>query len=194
MADPRWRTVPDQLWDRDDLDTTFASLKSVYLNPKLNVRVIYIQRSAEILPSVLFDPRSFTENLFLSKLLLIPLNYFIIFVKNIQRNMNKWGEKGVGAGQKKSPSFTKRTREINQRHGRANNCYIYIYMKNRWKRLHIFGKSSFLDLEPLTMIRVTSHLYWCLNLEVFVDVWLSQDKSIVEFSIVYKKNECFDMA
>ena len=25
-----------QLWDRADLDTTFASLKSVYLNPKSN--------------------------------------------------------------------------------------------------------------------------------------------------------------
>ena len=29
-------------WDRADLDTTFASLKSVYLNPKSNVRVGYI--------------------------------------------------------------------------------------------------------------------------------------------------------
>ena len=31
-----------QLWDRADLDTTFASLKSVYLNPKSIVRVGYI--------------------------------------------------------------------------------------------------------------------------------------------------------
>ena len=31
-----------QLWDRDDLDTTFASFKSVYLNPKSNVRAGYI--------------------------------------------------------------------------------------------------------------------------------------------------------
>ena len=30
-----------QLWDRPDLDTTFASLKSVYLIPKSNVRVGY---------------------------------------------------------------------------------------------------------------------------------------------------------
>ena len=29
-------------WDRADLDTTFASLKSVYLNPKSNVRVGHI--------------------------------------------------------------------------------------------------------------------------------------------------------
>ena len=28
-----------QLWDRGDLDTTFASLKSVYLNLKSNLRV-----------------------------------------------------------------------------------------------------------------------------------------------------------
>ena len=31
-----------QLWDRTGLDTTFPSLKSVYLNPKSNVRVRYI--------------------------------------------------------------------------------------------------------------------------------------------------------
>ena len=31
-----------QLWDRADLDTSFASLKSVHLNLKLNVRVGYI--------------------------------------------------------------------------------------------------------------------------------------------------------
>ena len=31
-----------QLWDRAGLDTTFASLKSVYLNPKSNLRVRYI--------------------------------------------------------------------------------------------------------------------------------------------------------
>ena len=30
-----------QLWDRADLDTTFASLKNVSLNPKSNVRVGY---------------------------------------------------------------------------------------------------------------------------------------------------------
>ena len=32
----------NQLSDRADLDTTFESLKSFYLNPKLNLRVRYI--------------------------------------------------------------------------------------------------------------------------------------------------------
>ena len=31
-----------QLWDPADLDTTFVSLKRVYLNPKSNERVGYI--------------------------------------------------------------------------------------------------------------------------------------------------------
>ena len=65
---------------RADLDTTFASLKSVYLNPKSNVRVEYSQKSASILPSVSFDHRSFAENLFLSKLLHILLYYSIILI------------------------------------------------------------------------------------------------------------------
>ena len=68
-----------QLCDCADLDTTFASLKSIYLNPKSNLCIAYIQKTASILPSVSFNPQSFTENLFLSKLLLILLHYFIIF-------------------------------------------------------------------------------------------------------------------
>ena len=31
-----------RLWNRADLDTTFATLKSVYLNPKSKVLVRYI--------------------------------------------------------------------------------------------------------------------------------------------------------
>ena len=44
------------------------------------------------------------------------------------------------------------------------SCYF-----GKWRRLHV------------------SHLYWSSNLEVFVDVWLSLEKSIGEFSMVYKK-------
>ena len=36
-----------QLRERADLDTSFASLKSVYLNLELNVRVRYIKKSAQ---------------------------------------------------------------------------------------------------------------------------------------------------
>ena len=76
-------------------------------------------------------------------------------VKNsIQRNINRRGEKRVGAGQEKSLSFTKITKEMNQLHWPANNRYMYL--ENRWKRLHMFGKSSFLDLEPSTMIHAVS--------------------------------------
>ena len=31
-----------------------------------------------------------------------------------------------------------------------------MYLENRWKKLHMFGKSSFLDLEPSTMIHADS--------------------------------------
>ena len=39
-----WSTLKghSQLLDRTDLDTTFVSLKSVYLNPKSNERIGYI--------------------------------------------------------------------------------------------------------------------------------------------------------
>ena len=82
-----------------------------------------------------------------------------------------------------------------------------INLENQWKRSHIFGKSSFLDREPSTMIpefmqslptdlrallsefleQATPMIYWCSNSEIFVDVWLSLEKSVGEFSMVYKK-------
>ena len=68
--------VCSQLWDRADMDTSLASLKSVYLNPKSNVCVRYIKKSVSILPSVSLNLQSFTENLFLSQL------WFITEVKN----------------------------------------------------------------------------------------------------------------
>ena len=34
-----------------------------------------------------------------------------------------------------------------------------MYLENRWKRLHMFGKSSFLDLDPLTMIHADPVLF-----------------------------------
>ena len=82
---------------------------------------MYVSDTSRNLPSVSFNPRSFTGNSFLSKLLLILLHYL---VKNsIQRNMNRRGEKHIGAGREKSPSFTKITRETNKKQWRANNRY-----------------------------------------------------------------------
>ena len=39
----------------------------------------------------------------------------------------------------------------------------------------------------LCRLRVISHLYWRSNSRVFINVWLSLDKSIGEFPTVYKK-------
>ena len=46
----------------------------------------------------------------------------------------------------------------------------------------MFGKSSFLDLEPLTMIHADS-----VSLLTSTDdqIWLSLDKFIAEFAIIY---------
>ena len=41
--------------------------------------------------------------------------------------MNRREGKCEGAGQKKSPALAKITREINQRHWKANHQYIYIW-------------------------------------------------------------------
>ena len=44
----------------------------------------------------------------------MTLFYHIWFKNTIQRNMNRRGEKRVGAGREKSPSFAKITKEMNQ--------------------------------------------------------------------------------
>ena len=62
---------------------------------------------------------------------------------------------------------------------------IYIWKVNGKGYIHrIFGKSSLLDLEPSKVINFS--LLLIFQSEVFVDVWLSLDKSIGEFSMVYK--------
>ena len=78
--------------------------------------------------------------------------------------MNRRGEKRVGAGREKSPSFTKITGEMNQKHWRANNRYIHL--ENRFKILHIFGKSSFPDREPSTMIQISCNFSPLLMFEL----------------------------
>ena len=65
-----------QLWDRADLDTSERLPR-----PEINARVGYIKKSSSILPSVSFDLSYFTENLFLSILLLILLcSFFLSYI------------------------------------------------------------------------------------------------------------------
>ena len=49
-----------------------------------------------------------------------------------------------------------------------------MYLENRWKRLHLFGKSSFLDLEPSTMIHADS-----------VSFLTSTDDQIQKYSLMF---------
>ena len=101
-------------------------------------------------------------------------NILSYLVKNcIQRNMNRRGEKRVGAVREISPSFAKITRErISNIGEQIIAIYIwkidgkgYIYLENQ--------AFSSLNLWQWFRLRAISHLYWCSNSEVFVDVWLS---------------------
>ena len=69
-----------------------------------------------------------------------------------------------------------------------------MYLENRWKRLTMFGKSSFLDLEPSTMIHVDSVSFLMITSIddriqkyslIFGFFW---NKSIGKFSMVYKES------
>ena len=123
-----------QLWGRAHLDTTFVSLKSVYLNPKSEMYTSNTSRnpfqSCLVFHSILdrLQKTSFWANVNLSYDII--LSYLV--KNNIQRNMNRIGEKCVGAGREKWPSLTKIAKEMNQYHRRPNNRYIYF--ESRWKR------------------------------------------------------------
>ena len=82
-------------------------------------------------PSLIsFDPHSFTENLFFSKLLILS-NYFIEFgLTQYPKELERRGEKCVGTGQEKLPSFTKITEEMSQLYAEE---VIIIYRKSMEK-------------------------------------------------------------
>ena len=50
-----------------------------------------------------------------------------------------------------------------------------------------FENQAFTTVNLSFILQAISHLYWRSNSEVLVDVWLSLEKSIGEFSMVYKK-------
>ena len=78
-----------------------------------------------------------------------------IWLKTVAKGAWETRRRREGGGVEKLPLFTKETREMNQWHWQANNRHIY--SENRWKRLHILEKSSFLGLEPSTMIHTSCH-------------------------------------
>ena len=87
-----------QLWDRVDLNTTFASLKSVYLNEVKDTSRNPLQPCLVFhLILDLLEKTSFWANFYSSYEII--LSYL---VKNsTQRNINRGGEKRAGAGRKK---------------------------------------------------------------------------------------------
>ena len=127
----------------------------------------------------LFLKSSFWTNFYSSYNII--LSYLV--KHSIQMNMERRGGKSVGARQEKSPALTKITREMNQ----------LTFQSKSW--LNIFGKSSFLDLEPLTMIQTLCHFSPLMilriwkYLSVFGFLWTS---SLVN-SKWYIKIECSDM-
>ena len=55
--------------------------------------------------------------------------------------MKRRGGKREGAGRKKSPTWTKITREINQKHWRTNHHYTYLenYIFSTWRKVRAVG-------------------------------------------------------
>ena len=69
--------------------------------------------------------------------------------------MNRRGEKRVGAGAEEI-AFVYQNHKRNESITLESINNRYMYLENRSKRITMFGKSSFLDLEPSTMIHADS--------------------------------------
>ena len=71
---------------------------------------------------------------------------------------------------------------------RANNRYKYISKIDGKGYIYLENQAfSTVNLRQWFRLHAISLLYWCLNLEVFVDVWLSLKKFMGKFSMVYKQ-------
>ena len=111
-----------QLWDRADLDTSFASLKSVYLNLKLNVRVRYIKKSAQscLLFYSILDLLLKTSFFYSSF-----YNILSYLIKNsIQRNMNTRRRRARGI------AFVYQNNKRNESNTLASKQSFYVFGKS----------------------------------------------------------------
>ena len=124
-------------------------LKSVYLNPKSKLRVVDIykirfNRALWFFWSLIFYSKPVPEYYFSH---LLKLFYRVCLKRiqsSVQWNMDRRGGKREGAGRKKSPALTKTTREINQKHWRANHHSIYLENRvfSSWKKIRAEGTFS----------------------------------------------------
>ena len=79
---------------------------------------------------------------------------------------------------------------MNQQHIGEQIIVIYIFRKSMEKVTYLENQAfSTVNLRQWFRLHAISLLYWCLNLDVFVDVWLSLKKFMGKFSIlmVYKQ-------
>ena len=85
--------------------------------------------------------------------------------------------------------------KINESLTLASKKSLYVYERDRWKRLRIFGKSSFLDLEPSTMIQTFSSLLMHVRIQKYSSMFgFPWTNPSVNSQGHIKKCECSDMA
>ena len=109
---------------------------------------------------------------------------------SIQRNMKRSSGKCEDAGQEKLITEKKRNESITLQN--KSSLYKLYNWKIDGEMLHIFEKSSFLDLEPSAMIQNSRHFSPLLILQIwkFGSPWPSPSVN----SQWYLKNECSDMS
>ena len=107
------------------------TLKRVHLNLKSKLLDEYLSKSSSILAVFCSIFNRLRKNMFLNVFLFILWYYFIVFAlkqyrSRPQKNVKSRGGKREVAGRKKSPALAKVTREIYQKHWRANHHCIYL--------------------------------------------------------------------
>ena len=116
---------------------------------------------------------SFWANFYLSYYII--LSYLVKKQYSKEHERKRWETRWRQAGE---IAFVYQNNKRNESVTVASNNH-YIYLENQ--------AFSTVKLPQSFRLRAISHFYWCSNSEVFVDGWLSLEKSIGEFSMVYKK-------
>ena len=179
-----------QLWDRADLDTTFSDWKAFTSTQN---QMYALDTSRNLLQSCLvfhsildlLQKTSFWEN--------FNSSYNIILsclVKNsIQRNLQQKRRetRGRRAGE---IAFVYQNNKRNESITPASKWLFYIFGKSMEKVTYVWkiklSRSWTFD-NGTCRLCIISHLHRWSNSEVFVYVWLFLEKSIGEFSMVYRR-------
>ena len=164
-------------------------LESVYFNQKSNLRTCPIHQEIRFNPTYCFIQSSifYWKPLFKQTLTYPVTLFYHIWLKQYskEREQKRWETRRRRAG---DIAFVYQNNKRNESVTlTSNNHYMYIYIFGKWMEKVTYmwkikrSRPWTFHAEKSLRLRAISHLYWCSNSEIFVDVWLPWKNPSVNF-------------